>query len=488
MLNFTRTQTFLTLGRRFLSDEDKTLSAEILWALKCIHSNFSFTSNDENNLLFSKMFPDSSIAANFKMSQTKCKYLVQFGIYPWIMEDLLLDFKKTPFSYKFDETTTSQVKKQYDGYLQYDSTPFFSIVNRYCGSLFLGHCTAIDLKDHFFQFGRSLTWDIDFLLQIETDGPNLNLLFHKLLKSELKENHDKTIIYVGTCGLHKVHNGFATALKELSFDINSFVYNIWYFFKNSSARREDYKLRELITEIECQVLLKHVSSRWLSMRPVLKRIIAQWPNLKEYFLVFLPKQENFTKKVEPTEKYQSIRKGLTSDTSVLYMSFVVYVAEILENFLILFQSSKPLIHILYPSIGDMFFNLMSNFIKKRVLVDKEGVRKEAKKLGGINVDDKNNLFQLHDINFGHNASYQIGLIEGNKNLDTVKTEFKLCYQSLMKYLQENLPHNLTIIADLQYIHRSKRLDENAVPAIRRVAKQMFSVLKRTTFSDLGLDR
>lgn len=131
---------------------------------------------------------------------------------------------------------------------------------------------------------------------------------------------------------------------------------------------------------------------------------------------------------------------------------------------------------------------MSNFINKRVLVDKEGVRKGAKELGGINVHDKNNLIQLHDINFGQKASYQIGLIEGKKNLDTIKTEFKLCYQSLMKYLQKNLPHNITIIADVQYMHRSKRLDENAVPAIQRVAKQMFSVLKRTKFSDLSLDR
>lgn len=465
------------------------MKAEILWALKCIDSNYSFSSNDGNNQLFSKMFPDSSIAADFKMGHTKCKYLVQFGIYPWIMEELLMDLKDTPFSYKFDETTTSQVKKQYDAYVQYESKRFGDIVNRYCGSLFLGHCKAADLKDHFFHFGKKLPWNVNFLLQIEMDGPNLNLSFHKLLKIELKKKNDKeTKRDFGTCALHNVHNGFAEALKKLIFDVDSFAYNLWYFFKNSSARREDYKLCELITQIQSQLLLKHVSSRWLSMKPVLQRIIAQWENLKEYFLVTVPKQDDFKRKIETTERYQSIRKGLTSSTSVLYMSFIVYVAEILEEFLILFQSSKPLVHVLYPSIGELFFKLMTNFINPAALVDKNGIRKEAKELGAVDVNDKLNLKTLHDIDFGHKASYQIGLVEANTKLDIIKTEFKMCYQALAKYLQNNLPHNYSVLADLQYLHRDKRLEENAVSSIRRVAEQMFTVLKHVKFTDLSLDR
>lgn len=464
------------------------MSSEILWAVKCVASNFSFASNDGNNGLFKTMFPDSNLAADYKMSQTKCKYLVQFGIYPWIMEDLVMDLKGTPYSYKFDETTTSQVKKQYDAYVQYESKRFGDMINRYCGSLFLGHCKAVDLKDHFFQFGRKLSWDINFLLQIEMDGPHLNSSFHKMLTKELKEKKDKTIFDFGTCVLHKVHNGFAEALNELSFDFDGFATDLWFFFKNSSPRREDYKLVELVTSIECQVMKKHVSSRWLSMKPVLQRIIAQWENLKEYFLNFLPKEKHFAKRIETTQRYQTIRKILTSNTSVLYMSFAVYLAGLLEEFLILFQSSKPLIHVLYPSIGDLFFNILTNFIKQRALVDKEGARKEAKELGAVDVDDKHNLKSLHDINFGQAASYQIGLLEAGTNLEIVKIEFKKCYQALVEYLKKNLPHNSSILADLQYLHREKRHDENAVPAIRRIADKMFTVLKHAKFTDLTKDR
>lgn len=263
------------------------------------------------------------------------------------------DLRGKPFSYKFDETTTIQVKKQYDAYVQFESKRFGDIVNWYCGSLFLGHCKAVDLKDHFFEFGRKLTWDIDFLLQIEMDGINLNLLFHKLL----------TIIDIGTCGLHNIHNGFSVALKELDFDFDGFAHDLWFFFKNSSARREDYKLTELITEVESAIVLRHVSSRWLTLKKVLIKIIGQWENLKEYFLKFLPTEKGFKKNIETTARYQSIRKYLTSKTSLLYMSFAVYVADMLEEFLILFQSSKPLVLILYVSISDLFFKILSNFVK-----------------------------------------------------------------------------------------------------------------------------
>ena len=58
------------------------------------------------------MFPNYKIARKYKQSETKVKYSVQFGI-------AKQDFSKTPFTFKFDETTTSQIKKQYDGYIYY---------------------------------------------------------------------------------------------------------------------------------------------------------------------------------------------------------------------------------------------------------------------------------------------------------------------------------------------------------------------------------
>ena len=59
------------------------------------------------------------------------------------------ELKGMPFSFRFDETTTSQVRKQYDGYITYYSKKEKQVTTRYVGLLFVGRCKHEDLLDHF---------------------------------------------------------------------------------------------------------------------------------------------------------------------------------------------------------------------------------------------------------------------------------------------------------------------------------------------------
>lgn len=133
----------------------------------------------------------------------------------------------------------------------------------YCGSLFLGHCDA-----NFCDFGEKMNWRIEYLLQIMTDEPRTNLSFNKKLADDLKNKNGKSIINVGTCTLHKFNNGYKKALQKLSFDFDYFSTDIHLFFKNSSARRYDLQLMDLITGIEAAFMFKHVSSRWHSLKNI----------------------------------------------------------------------------------------------------------------------------------------------------------------------------------------------------------------------------
>ena len=42
--------------------------------------------------------------------------MIQFGIAPYLQKIILNELKELAFSFRFDETTTSQVKKQYGVY------------------------------------------------------------------------------------------------------------------------------------------------------------------------------------------------------------------------------------------------------------------------------------------------------------------------------------------------------------------------------------
>ena len=65
------------------------------------------------------MFSDSEIATNYRQGETKVRYLVQCGISQFIKNLLVKDFSNFLFSFKFDETTTSKVQKEYDAYVKY---------------------------------------------------------------------------------------------------------------------------------------------------------------------------------------------------------------------------------------------------------------------------------------------------------------------------------------------------------------------------------
>ena len=167
----------LSKGSVILTNEEHVLKTEIIQALKIVDGNFSFTSANGDGDRFRTMFPDSAIAKSCKQRETKVKYCLQYGIAPHLKDLIVKDLANSPFTFKFDETTTSQVKKQYDAHMQLWSEKENRVIIAYCGSLFVGHCTAEDLVSHFNEFGIRMEWDPKYLLHIRMDGPNVNLSF-----------------------------------------------------------------------------------------------------------------------------------------------------------------------------------------------------------------------------------------------------------------------------------------------------------------------
>ena len=71
-----------------------------------VDGNFSFASANSDGDRFHIMFPDSEIAKSYKGGQTKVKYCLQHGIAPHVKDLIVKDLADSPFTFKFDETTT----------------------------------------------------------------------------------------------------------------------------------------------------------------------------------------------------------------------------------------------------------------------------------------------------------------------------------------------------------------------------------------------
>ena len=70
------------------------------------NKNVSFASTRDDNDRFHSIFPDSTIAKSYRMSDTKSQYLIEFGIANYLKKKLIYDINNTPYSLLFDELQT----------------------------------------------------------------------------------------------------------------------------------------------------------------------------------------------------------------------------------------------------------------------------------------------------------------------------------------------------------------------------------------------
>ena len=265
---FTGSGKLVPAGTLTLTKDEQIIKAETLHALHYVDSSNSYSSSTQQSELYSMMFPDSAIAKAFTSGASKIAYVVKYGLAPFYQDKLKQDISNVPFTFKFDETTTKQVKKQYDAYISYWSNTLNQVTNNYLGSLFVGHCTAVDLVDHYLEFKQRWHLDDHLLLHIGMDDPSVNLLFEKKLNENFIENSNAEFLQLGTCSLHPVHTAFKKGLEEMDFPFNSFFHDLSFYFHLSSARREDYQSIEKLTGVTAVYVKKHGPTRWLSMKPV----------------------------------------------------------------------------------------------------------------------------------------------------------------------------------------------------------------------------
>ena len=100
-------------GRSKPTTKDQILKAEILQALN-LDKNHSFSSGMVTVTDSKKCSRACKLLRNI-LNKKQNPNVVQFALAPFVKDELITGIQKTPYSFKFDETTTSQVKKQYDG-------------------------------------------------------------------------------------------------------------------------------------------------------------------------------------------------------------------------------------------------------------------------------------------------------------------------------------------------------------------------------------
>ena len=145
-----------------------------------------------------------------------------------------------------------------------------------------------------------------------------------------------SLIDIGSCNLHVVHNSFKagfTAIKK-DWKIEDFMNDIFYWFKKYPSRKEDFVKLENNLSIVSKDLKRLVNSRWLSMGPVCERVLKQLPVLQEYFLKSIGKEKQYT----DLDRYKRIAVKLQNlEETKIQLQLILDVARRFEQFIPFFQ-------------------------------------------------------------------------------------------------------------------------------------------------------
>ena len=404
------------------------LRAEVLWSIKVVLSHFSVNSCTGMPELFRSMFPDSSIAKEFKISKTKCSYIIRFGLAPYFKELLMKKLKEADckFVISFDESLNRILQEeQMDLIIHFWDKERQKVSMLYYGSKFLGHTTSKDLVSNFREALGALS--MSNLVQIGMDGPRTNWKFFEDFVKE-RDPDLPGLINLGSCSLHVVHGAFKTGAQATGWDLAGILRALWYLFHESPARREDY------TAFTGSILfpLQFCATRWLEDIAVAERAVVIWTNIQKYINKILTKPKA---QIPKNNSFKVVQGAVKDPLTIPKLQVFIMVSRVLKPYLQLFQRIDPMIPFMADELFKMTKAVMAKFVKKEV-VEKAST---PLKLAHVDLSKSDNLFPPNKVVIGFAAKAAVDDMESKKQLSARDVlQFQSECLSFMKELTAKL--------------------------------------------------
>ena len=420
--------------------------AELLFAYHLAEHNISMLTSSHSSHLFSRMFPDSSIAKRYKSSRTKTTALIIESISKVIHEQLVGKLKQSYFSLLMDESTDISVDKQACLVVR-----MFDEASGTVNSKFLS-MVSVPLADADHLFNA-----IDNLFEVEaipysnmvgfgSDGASVMLGKNNSVVTRLK-NKQPNLFHLH-CLCHVAHLCASDACKKLPKCIEQLCRDIITHFNQSAKRQWIYSGFQEFVNVKPHKLLRPAQTRWLSLEQCVCRIVEQWPALVSYF-----------QSIDEAERFSSVEKITTllfKPSTLLYFLFLKDVLPLFTAFNLIFQSEKPSIHVVHEEMVLLLRNFYSRFIKNDVLSAVDCVL-------DVNYKNENNHLPHCEVAIGSAARILIEKeeIEGHKDVDQffincIEFFVEACH-SLIKRLQ----FNNTLLKNLRVLCPSAAKDSEA---------------------------
>ena len=415
------------------------------------HHNIPIAVSDHLTPLFKDIFPDSEIAKAYSCARTKTTCILNGALAKHFQSSLVEHMKAEPFALATDGSNDSGLEK-----MNPLTVRIFGINRGRVTSQLLDMClthsgTAESIFTKIDGTLKQFSIDWERCVAFSVDNTNVNIGPRNSIKSRVHQENPATY-FVG-CPCHMVHNTAnkaAVAFEvESGFDVEDMLVDLYYWFDKSTNRKN-----ELLEYCEfCSVsvryreVIKHVSTRWLSLEYAVQRTLQQYSALKSYFL----------SSDEGQARFQRLQKLFENPVIEVYLLFYQAVLPTFTSFNKFLQRETPCVHLLHDKLELFINNLLGKFVKIAVI-------REAKEEGNlIDIDFHSSENQLADSNiFVGFMTRQLLLKllnDGDIGISAVTkfyTAVRRFYTTTMDYVKKTYPLKDDVLMYSKFINIQRR--------------------------------
>lgn len=263
------------------SIEEKVMAAEITKTFHNVKHNLSFNSLDCESKLDRVLYADSKVAEKLTLGRTKSSAIAHNVLGPASIEGTVKYLQSGVYYSVSTDASNHGPIKMFPLVIRY-YTPETDVKTCVLDFYDDANETAIAIHNNIVKRLGNFNTDLKNLTSYSADNTNVNFGGKHSVFKLLQNNNDK-IIAVG-CPAHILHNSVKHAAGKCKFDLENMVLKVYNYFSYHAKRVQALKDFFEFYDSEFAPVLRHVTTRWLSLLPAIERLVKSYEILKNFFI------------------------------------------------------------------------------------------------------------------------------------------------------------------------------------------------------------
>lgn len=305
------------------------------------------------------IFPDSEIAKAYSCARTKTTCILNGALAESLQQSLVDQMKKEPFSLATDGSNDSGLQKMNPLTVRYFDINRNKVTSQLLDMCLTSSSTAEAIYSKIYDTLRDFGIDWGLCVAFGVDNTNVNVGRRNSIRTRAHEEN-QAIYFVG-CPCHMVHNTACKASESFQaatgFDVEDMLVDIYYWFDKSTKRKNELADFCGFCNLQYRQVVKHVSTRWLSLEYAVDRTLLQFSGLKSYFLSFNESQARF----------QRLTQHFENPITEVYLMFYQAITPAFTTLNKFLQRETPCVYSVYDQLQSFLKKLLGKFLKITVL-------------------------------------------------------------------------------------------------------------------------